>query len=330
MCSAAQIWVHPSQFPDQVRRDLLESLRARQVNHKFLYDGVKQTQKWLALHEAYSPSRTDPECAAAYEKGFREAASRVSAKEVHVVGLGCGGGQKDARLLRLLRELGKGVSYTPADVSAAMVLVARQTALATVPGLECLPAVLDLATTVDGAGFFEEIAPAPGRVRLITFFGMIPNFLPQQIIPQLAALVRPGDLLLFSANLAPGPDYSEGVKRILPLYDNELTREWLLGFLLDLDIEPRDGEIRFVIEEEPPGSGLKRVAAYFHFGAAREIRVEQETFSFESGDCMRLFFSYRHTPALVQQMLQEQGLEVSQQWVTLSGEEGVFLAFRTP
>ena len=62
MSSLAHIAIHPSQFPEQVRRDLLESLRTRQVNHKFHYDSIKQTQKWLALHGAYSPSRTDPEC----------------------------------------------------------------------------------------------------------------------------------------------------------------------------------------------------------------------------------------------------------------------------
>jgi len=59
----ARIAVHSSQFPDNVRRALLESLRTRQVNHKFHYDSVKQTQKWLALHQAYSPSRHDPDCA---------------------------------------------------------------------------------------------------------------------------------------------------------------------------------------------------------------------------------------------------------------------------
>ena len=51
-----------------MRRDLLDSLRSRKINHKFHYDSVKQTRKWLALHETYSPSRIDPDCAAAYEQ----------------------------------------------------------------------------------------------------------------------------------------------------------------------------------------------------------------------------------------------------------------------
>ena len=70
MSATANVTIHPSQFPEAVRRDLLESLRSRRVNHKFHYDSVKQTQKWLALHQAYSPARNDADCRAIYEKGF--------------------------------------------------------------------------------------------------------------------------------------------------------------------------------------------------------------------------------------------------------------------
>ena len=66
---------------------------------------------------------------------------------------------------------------------------------------------------------------------------MIPNFEPQVILPRLAGMIRPEDYLLLSANLAPGADYAAGVQRILPLYDNTLTREWLMTFLLDLGVE---------------------------------------------------------------------------------------------
>ena len=68
MPTVVNVAIHSSQFPENVRRDLLDSLRARQVNHKFHYDNIKQTQKWLLLHATLSPSRTDPDCAAAYER----------------------------------------------------------------------------------------------------------------------------------------------------------------------------------------------------------------------------------------------------------------------
>jgi uncharacterized SAM-dependent methyltransferase len=226
-----------------------------------------------------------------------------------------------------LKESGKAVSYAPCDVSVAMVLVARETALGVVPAEKCFPLVCDIATT-DDLPEFLSLGQEPGSARLITFFGMIPNFEPQSILPKLAALVRPGDSLLFSANLAPGPDYATGIQKVLPQYDNALTRDWLMTFLMDLGVEPDDGEIEFRIEEGPRDPGIKRIAVYFHFDGRRKVSVDQESFEFQPNDTVRLFFSCRYTPAFVRSMLAEHGLQVRQQWITQSEEEGVFLVQR--
>ena len=194
MSSLVQVAIHASQFPENVRRDLLESLRTRRVNHKFHYDSVKQTQKWLALHQAYSPSRTDADCAATYDRSFAAVAARIEARRVHLIGLGCGGGQKDTRLLKLLRDSGRETFYTPADVSTAMVLEARQTA----HGGGC-----PRKTAFRWCAIWPRLltcprcsrrSPCPTAARLVTFFGMIPNFEPQVILPRLAGLLRPGGL----------------------------------------------------------------------------------------------------------------------------------------
>ena len=244
------------------------------MNHKFHYDSIKQTQKWLALHQMYSPTRNDTDCHAVYEQGFTAAAGQIKTRSVQVIGLGCGGGQKDTRLLKLLKVRGKEIFYTPGDVSPAMVLAARQTALAVLPAENCFPFVCDLATAQDwekmvGSARCADRTPrrgVPTISRLIAFFGMIPHFEPEQILPKLASLVREGDYLLFSANLAPGADYPAGMKKILPQYDNPSTRDSLMAFLLDLGIERGDGEMRFAVENGR--SGLKRVAARFHSPAA--------------------------------------------------------------
>ncbi len=320
---SVSVLIHESQFPENVQCDLLDSLRSRAVNHKFHYDSVKQTQKWLALHQQFSPTRNDADCRAIYEQGFRAAAAKIKSKQVNVIGLGCGGGQKDTRLLKLLKVSGKQIFYTPCDVSAAMVLTARRTALAVLPEKNCFPFVCDLATAGNLAGVLPT---APRASRLITFFGMIPNFEPGDILPKLAAVVRPADILLFSANLAPGKDYAAGIKRILPQYDNELTRDWLMAFLVDLGIEKSDGELRFEIETTQ--QGLKRIVANFCFRRARRIKVEDETFHFTKGSKIRLFFSYRYTPALLQKILRGYKLEIQQEWITQSEEEGIFLCKR--
>ena len=102
----------------------------------------------------------------------------------------------------------------------------------------------------------------------------------------------------------------------------------LLTFLLDLGIEKQDGEIRFLIEKGAAGGELRRIAAYFSFMRTREIQIDAERFEFHAGDEIRLFLSYRHTPALVRALLAPHGLEILHQWVTKSEEEGIFLCFR--
>jgi hypothetical protein len=204
-----------------------------------------------------------------------------------------------------------------------MVLVAHRTALAVVPRENCYPLVCDLVTADD---LPDALSARPSTLdpRLLTFFGMIPNFEPQIILPKLASLIRKNDFLLFSANLAPGNNYAAGMRKILPQYDNPLTRDWLMTFLLDLGVERGDGELRFEIEDDR-ANGLKRIVAGFHFTRRRRIAVEDETFDFHAGDAIQLFFSYRYTPEHVRKVLARFGLEVCNQWITSSEEEGVFL-----
>jgi len=325
MLALAHVAVHSSLFPENVQRDLLQCLRARRVDPKFHYASYKQSQKWLALHEAYSPSRADADCAAAYDRSFLAAAEAVGSMRVCLIGLGCGGGQKDASLLTSLAGQGRKLSYTPCDISLALVLTSSRAAETAVPGIPCHPLICDLAGAIDLPKVFED-SEGTGKIHLITFFGMIPNFEPEVIMPRLAALVRVGDLLLFSANLAPGPDYAAGVKQVLPGYDNPHTRDWLLVFLHDLGVEPGDGSIQFSIEDSK--SPLKRIVADFCFSKQRILDVYGERFEFREGDKIRLFFSYRYTPDRVASLLSEHKLSILRQWITKSGEEGVFLCGR--
>jgi uncharacterized SAM-dependent methyltransferase len=212
-----------------------------------------------------------------------------------------------------------------------MVLTARQSAVEAVPGIKCFPFVCDLATARDLASVLSsqtgvaEPGPAAQVHHVFTFFGMMPNFEPGIILPQLAGLIEPGAQLLLSANLAPGPHYTAGVEKVLPLYDNALTRDWLMSFLLDLGVEKTDGELNFTIEELSALVPLRRIAAYFHFERDRLVELDTERVDFRAGEAIRLFFSYRHTPALIQGLLNPHGLTVLKQWVTGSQEEGVFL-----
>lgn len=322
MSTLANVLVEESQSPEAVRSDLLRSLRTRQIHHKFHYESYKQSRKWLALHQAYAPSRTDDDCIRIYEQAFEVAASRIGAAPVELVGLGCGGGQKDGKLLDLLRKAGAHASYIPCDVSLALVLTARNVALQRISPELCRPLVCDLGNVKDLRGVLGQ-ASGRGVSRVLTFFGMIPNFEPSSILPALSSAVTSGDWLLFSANLAPGSDYASGVKHVLPGYDNELTRDWLGTFMADLGLDAEDGAIEFTIEEGE--SSLLRIVARHRFTRSCVLNVEGESFAFAAGDTIRLFFSYRHTPETVSRCLGNVGLRIEQQWLAASGEEAVFL-----
>ena len=231
MSSVANVIIHASQFPENVRRDLLESLRTRRVNHKFHYDSVKQTQKWLALHQACSPTRNDSGLPGHLSERLPggHGPNQIAARSRHRSRLWRR--TKGHAAAETVEGRGKEVFYTPCDVSTAMVLIARQTALTVLPEKNCFPFVCDLATADDLRKFGRVAVSAtqtfgrrhavpPDMTSLVTFFGMIPNFEPQDILPKLASLIRPKDFLLFSANLAPGADYAAGMKKILPQYDN--------------------------------------------------------------------------------------------------------------
>jgi hypothetical protein len=118
------------------------------------------------------------------------------------------------------------------------------------------------------------------------------------------------------------------VERVLPLYDNQFTRDWLLSFLSGLGIGQNDGTMVFHIEQHPATSGLLRIAADFRFLRMAEVRIDSNTFVFQPAELLRLFFSYRHTPRLVRDLLLPHRLKVNAQWISPCGEEGLFLVHR--
>jgi uncharacterized SAM-dependent methyltransferase len=332
MPAQATITVHQTQWPRLLARQLGNSLRERQINPKFHYDSHRQVLRWLRLHEAYSPSRRAQEFRDTYEPAFATALQVVGSDAVHVVGLGCGGAQKEAALLERLGDGSRPLEFTATDVSSGMVVTALQAAWPHLDPSRCSGLVCDLVEAQDLNLFLDAQTPPRGR-RIVTFFGIIPNFEPETVQRLLGRVLRPGDLLLYSANLAPtgnardaGEDYRAGVDAVLAQYDNALTRQWLFTLLQDLGVEAADGEMAFQVEEAPVGRGFLRITAKFHFLRPVVLVVETESFPFDAGEALRLFFSYRHTPGTLNQLFSPIAVEASGAWISGSGEEGVFLA----
>jgi len=56
--------------------------------------------------------------------------------------------------------------------------------------------------------------------------------------------------------------------------------------------------------------------------------VDGQKVNFRVEESIRLFFSYRYTPALVVKLLAEHGMTVLTEWMTALGREGVYLVKR--
>ena len=218
-----KVYVHPSQFPNKVYQDYLDCFSVGKINHKFHYDTVKQSQKWLKIHEYYSPARTNDDCINAYAVCFQKTAEFLDINtNIQVIGLGCGGGAKDHLLVSYLFNTEREIIYYPIDVSLSLALISGQKIRESYPQVSIQPIVCDLPCADDL--IFHLHDQGEGHRKIITFFGMIPNFTPDEILPILSNFLQPGDILLMSANLAPGDDYLTGINKILPQYDNEIGR----------------------------------------------------------------------------------------------------------
>ena len=325
--SVIQVGVHASQWPERVRAELRESLRIRRINPKFHYESRKQAHHWLRLHEAHSPARRETDCLATYDRAFAAIAQSIGSAPFQLIGLGCGGAQKEQRLLELIPNAAAHVSFVAVDVSWSLALIARQAAARVLPESNCHALVCDLGIAGDLLAELDRLAGV-GQHRVVTFFGVIPNFEPRRILPQLAALLRPADQLLSSANLVREDDYQAHLRRVLPQYDNDLTREWLFLLLADLGVARDDGKMECRIEPDPAWNPLARITIDYVFVRPRIIALNDEEFRFEREDRLRIFFSYRHTPSSVRGLLARHDIAVEAEWITASGEEGVFACRR--
>ena len=323
---SSNVTVHESGFPEATRRRILSRLKTGELDPALLYQGLGQALRWTALYQAYSPAKTDPACAALYNDAFREAAAQCKGNVVHVVSVACGDGTKDAHCLKLLRESGKAAIYTPADISLEMVLTAERTVTDALPGVQSTPLICDLAHCSVLPGILKSFDPS-GAERIILFLGTIHNYWPPDILRSIVYPLRSQDELIIGANLAPGANYERAIENILHQYDNELTRSWLMGALRELDLSEDDGVFEFSLQTGVVTS-LKRIQVDFVFGREKEIQFFGDMVRFAAGQKLRVFFSYRFTPDHIRDFLKQSGLNVREQWISDSEEEGLFLCRR--
>jgi uncharacterized SAM-dependent methyltransferase len=312
---------------DALARRRAASLRSGAVDHFFHYQGTRQAQLWLDVHRAHAPQFSDPALEEPYRRMAAAAASLIPRADV--VALGPGAGSKERIVLEALAAGGTKARYLPIDASVELALLSADTATGLVA--EVAPVAGDLSRTAE---IEEWLAGwSADRPRIVTAFGLSPNTEPSRFFPQLAALLRPGDLLLVSANLAPfaGEDndaaYAAGCAAIAPQYDNAETLRWLSYVLTDWGIADRLSPLRF---EQQSIEGINGFFASASWLKNETFDWEGEPFETEAGRALRVFFSLRYTPVRFEAALERYGLQPLERAIDRTGQEGVWLARRVP
>jgi uncharacterized SAM-dependent methyltransferase len=318
---------HESQYPSQIAEQLRYGLRTKKLPGKFLYDSPAQVQRWMAYHQTYSPSRTEPDLLALYQEAFQAALHTLPSPALHYVSLGCGGGTKDNLFLQQAIASCEPLLFTPMDTSAALVVETMLRTQNTLPVLHSFPLVVDLEAEPDLTSFLAT-PETPDTRRLFACFGMIPNFDYRTFLPYVQRLMRPTDLLLLSANLSPSP-YPDAGQHIVPQYDNPLAHAWFTGLLESLGFPISDMDLFIQARPLRLDGHVWQIRTDVRFLRQVQLTLYDESFVFHADDRLQLFFSNRFTPQVMPQILEEAGLAIVKTFLFESQEEGIYLCTRS-
>jgi len=310
---------HPSQHPEALRAQLKTALERREIPAKFHYLTNQQARRWLELHDAYSPSRRDDEATSMYQRGFDAVAGDWAASKIQLIGVGCGGGQKDASLAASLVRSGATLSYVACDASPALVLGAASVMQSSHPAVPVERLVADLMEAPDLDDFWGA------DQRVFSCLGIVPNVVPGRLVATLVSWMRPGDRLVLSANLFVPEKVSHDLASILSQYDNELTRTWLSTLLDDVGLESSSAAMKFSPEVSSAHGQPARLVAELPFRDDAEIRFDGRLVRFRRGEKLSLFYSNRFTVDGFEGLLDDYRLKVLDRHVLDSGEEGVWV-----
>ena len=312
--------IDESVTPAAHRAGLVRALEQRRVDNWFDYVGDLAATRWRHLASSRSPAHDDTDGLRAYDEATRTLIADLPDGPVHVVGVACGDGVKERRLLGALAAAGRStLSATPVDVSVPLVTAAAE-AMASVPGVDATDAVaVDITMVHDLSPLLSSRRPGH---RVVTLFGVISTLGPGALTPA-ASLMGPGDLLLVSANLL--PDRAGAREAIMDQYDNPPTREWLATVLREIGVDDA-GPIAFRWDDAPGGPAIVGEVVPARMCMAEVAGV---TVGLPPGEPIRVLESFRHTADGLRAILAAMELEVLAAAVSPSGEEGVAVARRT-
>ena len=216
-----------------------------------------------------------------------------------LLALGCADGTKESLLLK---KLPKPTSLLALDTNLSL---ARRAARR-LPAFQKSAHRADLTSSLSLQFLFSQLSPHP---TLITLFGVLPNLNPLPLLRSIRRLMKKDDLLLFSANLAPGQSSHTGALRILPQYDNRPTRNWLEAAILRYRPKLPKGHLEFGVFPDPKQKTLARIEA--RWISPRKIHT--------------VFSSRRPTSSQVEAWIRSAHMRKLERYLDSLGEEGLWL-----
>lgn len=315
-----EVVVHESVHPDALAVELREGLSSGEIATRQHYLSSEQARRWAQIAAAFSPARDEADGARVYDSVNGLIADRVVGEGAHVIGLGCGDGAKERRLLDALAGTGR-LTATAVDASLPLLQVAAARLSGAAGCALGRPVLCDLGLAAPDLP--AMVGQAPGR-RLVTLYGILPGMEAFAAMAAALGLLRPGDLLAVSANLLPGGEGA--LEAIAAQYDNLPTRIWLGALLEDAGIGPEQADLRIGSLSDPGAGACAAIGAWLEPRETIELELPAGEVLLEPGSPVRLLRSARHTPAGLEAIVVAAGLELLALEVSPTGEEGVALA----
>ncbi|MDP9267108.1 MAG: L-histidine N(alpha)-methyltransferase [Acidobacteriota bacterium] len=296
-----------------IARDVYEGLTSvpRRLPAKLFYDaaGSALFEEITRLPEYYL-TRTEAAILQTNAAEICSLAGKQSAgKNVTVIELAAGSGEKTKLLLAPLLRQQLGVTYAPVDVSQAALVAARQTVTRSLPGVHVQPVMSDLEDLA-----FLDSYHSP---RLILFIGSTIGNLEDDeaiaLLRRIAVRLQPDDRLLL------GTDLAKDTAVLLPAYDDAqgVTARFNRNLLTRINRE-LGGDFDPEAFAHIARWNAERSRIEMHLGSqARQtvyIRDLGLTLEFANGDRIHTENSYKYTLPRVLALLAQAGFELQRTW----------------
>jgi L-histidine N-alpha-methyltransferase len=246
---------------------------------------------------------------------------RLAGKNVTVVELAAGSGEKTRLLLAELLRKQASVTYVPVDVSEAALVAARQNIERSLPGVRVQPVMRELTDLA-----FLARYPSP---RLVLFIGSTIGNLEDDatitLLRDIAAQLGPTDRLLL------GTDLAKDTEVLLAAYNDAqgVTARFNRNLLARINRElAADFDLEAFAHVACWNAERSRIEMHLESQRRQSVRIRDLnlTLEFAPGERIHTENSYKYTLPRVRTLLAQAGFALAQTWSDERGWYAVHLA----